>query len=57
LERHKAKIASGKLTASAQISPGEDPDLAGARQAFERSIAQHPDQLRAYHNLAFIDAY
>jgi hypothetical protein len=29
----------------------------GARQAFERSIEQHPDQLRAYHNLAFIDAY
>lgn len=55
LERHKAKMAAGKFPAG--LAPADDPDLAGARAAFETSIEQHPDQIRGYHNLAVIYTY
>jgi hypothetical protein len=55
LERHKAKVASGKFPAGQ--TPADAADLAGARAAFEASIEQHPDQIRGYHNLAVIHTY
>lgn len=55
LERHKAKISAGKFPAGQMLA--DDPDLAGARAAFEASIEQRPDQVRGYHNLAVIYTY